>query len=451
MTTTIDGKILLVRGGGLHESFHVVGNQATVFENEEYVKKLDIIGGVRKWKLPCYENNVALADSIVLYLQEKMRTKSSVALVVDEGDMHQLDTTVYPLNVGLRYDSAKKTLRNFNVEFQEKLFSPQLGSLRLCLPFEEGVGDVTRDTSGYNNDGVIHGASWVDGKFGKALNYDGNDYINCGHDPSFNITTAIALKAWVKFATNYSSGSPRMDVMAKRACYLLRFSDISGRLLFELYDGSWHTAASSKTSWTADVWYRIIGTWNGTQMKLYVDGVELGSTDWSGTISTSGYDVLIGNYGIGYAFYFIGTMDENDIDSQVPSLEEIKLDYLSGVILHGRSLNARGLVEDSKAVVTQQDRWENERYRKQPSFYGVTRTWPLNCYEKNVPWSSSVARDYERIAAEGNPVSFVVDEGDLHQVCTKAGILNVDIHYPKGAKPSSFVRYFTVKLQEAPS
>ena len=35
--------------------------------------------------------------------------------------------------------------------------------------FDEGGGTVATDSSQYGNDGTIHGATWVDGKFGKAL------------------------------------------------------------------------------------------------------------------------------------------------------------------------------------------------------------------------------------------------------------------------------------------
>ena len=41
--------------------------------------------------------------------------------------------------------------------------------------FDEGSGNVVKDSSGNGNDGIIYGASWVDGKFGKALSFDGKD------------------------------------------------------------------------------------------------------------------------------------------------------------------------------------------------------------------------------------------------------------------------------------
>jgi hypothetical protein len=43
--------------------------------------------------------------------------------------------------------------------------------------FDEGDGDTVRDSTGENN-GVIHGATWTNGKTGKALSFDGqNSYV----------------------------------------------------------------------------------------------------------------------------------------------------------------------------------------------------------------------------------------------------------------------------------
>ncbi len=39
--------------------------------------------------------------------------------------------------------------------------------------FDEGSGDEAADWTGKENNGEIDGAEWVDGKFGKALDFDG--------------------------------------------------------------------------------------------------------------------------------------------------------------------------------------------------------------------------------------------------------------------------------------
>jgi outer membrane protein assembly factor BamB len=66
--------------------------------------------------------------------------------------------------------------------------------------FDEGRGTTAHDTSGNLNDGTIYGANWTDGKFGKALSFDGiDDYVAVPGSPSLNnISDAVTIAAWVK-------------------------------------------------------------------------------------------------------------------------------------------------------------------------------------------------------------------------------------------------------------
>ena len=46
--------------------------------------------------------------------------------------------------------------------------------------FDEGSGNIAKDTSGNGHDGSVHGASWVKLDEGYAISVDGvDDYIDC--------------------------------------------------------------------------------------------------------------------------------------------------------------------------------------------------------------------------------------------------------------------------------
>ncbi|MFQ6055938.1 MAG: hypothetical protein ACE5J3_08170, partial [Methanosarcinales archaeon] len=67
--------------------------------------------------------------------------------------------------------------------------------------FDEGSGGIVKDSSGNSNDGIIHGATWVDGKYGKALRFDGvNDYVEISDNPSlyFSSGESFSVTAWIK-------------------------------------------------------------------------------------------------------------------------------------------------------------------------------------------------------------------------------------------------------------
>ncbi len=115
------------------------------------------------------------------------------------------------------------------------------------------------------------------------------------------------------------------------------------------------------------------------------------------------------------------------------------------------AIEGAGIEENVKGVGTFVDKWENEKYKKKASILGSIRSWSLRCYEENVAWSSSLAKHLQGHMEAGETVEFSIIEGDLHSVSSiNVYILEINVSYRKGAKAASFVRHFTLKLQEAP-
>jgi len=70
--------------------------------------------------------------------------------------------------------------------------------LVLYFSFDEGAGKTALDQSGNKHDGSIKGATWTNGKFGKALDFNGSDnFVEVPFDDDFAITEGITLGAWV--------------------------------------------------------------------------------------------------------------------------------------------------------------------------------------------------------------------------------------------------------------
>ena len=97
--------------------------------------------------------------------------------------------------------------------------SPELTFVRvidgcvLALPMDEGSGDTVYDKSGNDNDGTIYGgATWTDGRFGKALDLDGtDDYVEVSSNESLNIKKKLTISMRV----NFSSLATKMVLCAK--------------------------------------------------------------------------------------------------------------------------------------------------------------------------------------------------------------------------------------------
>ncbi len=80
------------------------------------------------------------------------------------------------------------------------LDDPLYESLVLWLKLDEGFGTRAYDQSRHLNHGTIYGASWVEGRYDYALNFDGVDnYIEVPDDASLNMGTKdFTVSLWIK-------------------------------------------------------------------------------------------------------------------------------------------------------------------------------------------------------------------------------------------------------------
>jgi hypothetical protein len=68
-----------------------------------------------------------------------------------------------------------------------------------AYPFDAGSGRTAVDASGEGNTGEIRGATWVAGRFGRALRFDGVDsVVRVPPSSSLGLTSAMTLSAWIR-------------------------------------------------------------------------------------------------------------------------------------------------------------------------------------------------------------------------------------------------------------
>lgn len=85
-----------------------------------------------------------------------------------------------------------------------RLMNAPYGGLWL---FSEGNGDVTFDDSGHQNHGSIHGATWVTGRSGHALSFNGtDDYLRIPENDDLRTGQRIALGADIKLNSAPTAG-----------------------------------------------------------------------------------------------------------------------------------------------------------------------------------------------------------------------------------------------------
>jgi hypothetical protein len=195
--------------------------------------------------------------------------------------------------------------------------------------FDETSGISLIDASGNTNTGTINGATRVQGKFGKALAFDGtNAVVTVNDSPSLDLPTALTLEAWVNptlINGDYQSViSKPMDAAFSAISYVLHgASRPNGVPLLGLAGSA--TNLSAPAVLPTNAWSHLAGTYDGSTMRLYVNGVQVASQPHAGAITTSTQPLSIG---LGWA----GLIDEVRIYDRALSASEIQTDMLTPVV-----------------------------------------------------------------------------------------------------------------------
>ena len=141
--------------------------------------------------------------------------------------------------------------------------------------FDEGSGTVVGDASGNGNDGTINGDFiWESGKFGNCIVANGGGSIDVPVSASLDtVTSAMTIAAWFRIDADSDTGIRRQNA------YLLEDQSTSEAVPNGFSFRMWTSDGLSpgiygNTELQQGQWYHIAGTYDGSQMRLYVDGVE---------------------------------------------------------------------------------------------------------------------------------------------------------------------------------
>lgn len=189
---------------------------------------------------------------------------------------------------------------------------------------DEGGGNTTKDASGNDHDGEINGAKWKDGKFGKALEFDGGQWVSIESTPALQAGEEFTMMAWF-FATDIGDWR---QLIAKSDEYLLRIDppqEGNKMSAFVKPGGSWEPRASANVP-DEDTWIHFAATYDSNakneHLVVYVNGKRAGVSTRPGDIAVTGNAVEIGRWGGGS--YFVGIIDEAAIFNVVLTEDDLK-------------------------------------------------------------------------------------------------------------------------------
>ena len=207
-----------------------------------------------------------------------------------------------------------------------------LRGLVLWLKFNEGSGNIAYDSSFYNNHGTIYGAIRTDGKFGKALSFDGVD-DNCiiPDSESLRFKKAISIVAWVKFLESTTNQIVTWrEFLGKEGVCTFTSSKYNDYIIFFI-DGADEERYLVNTSinWDIGKWTFIAATYSVEQeaIKVYKNAELIGTKAMNVDIEDStGIDVQLFNVDFVKAI-----IDEVRIYNRALSENEIKMLYYNRI------------------------------------------------------------------------------------------------------------------------
>jgi hypothetical protein len=211
--------------------------------------------------------------------------------------------------------------------------STQPVGLVAAYGFDEGSGTTTTDLSGNGNTGTLGSGvtRTASGRFGGALVFN-NSYVTVPNAPSLNLTTAMTLEAWVypTASSNWAAG-----VMKEQP----------GEFVYALYVGAPSTPGgyfnvgtsstterqvNGPTALPLNTWSHLASTYDGATSRVFVNGVQVASKAFTGTIASSTGAVRIGGNSV-WGEFFAGRLDEVRIYNRALSAAEITTDMNTAV------------------------------------------------------------------------------------------------------------------------
>jgi hypothetical protein len=177
------------------------------------------------------------------------------------------------------------------------------------------IGSTWTDLSGTGNHGTITGSNTVfftdntgyinfDDTYGNNANSSHVDFDNTS---SLNMTDALSIESWVNFNTNSS------DFIFEKGSVNTQYSQFSHGtdIVFRTKhtgDISFHTLSAQKTSASIvnGQWHHIVGSWDGSTKRLYVDSVLITTASKTNTLVTTTNGARIGAFGQGSFGYPFG-------------------------------------------------------------------------------------------------------------------------------------------------
>ena len=158
-----------------------------------------------------------------------------------------------------------------------------------------------------------------------SLVFDGiSTYATMPSSPLLEISDSLSIEAWI-YASSWASVPAEGTIVCKHGWsfgeegFVLRAGG-AGQLSLNIagdssgVNASWREVVSNSNALQLNTWYHIAGTFNGNELKLYINGILAGTQPFQGTItSPTHFNLNIGrlaDVSQPFARFWAGKIDE---------------------------------------------------------------------------------------------------------------------------------------------
>ena len=186
---------------------------------------------------------------------------------------------------------------------------------------------VVSDTTPYENHGTVSGATVGVTE----TTFDGiNDYIDTTNRTLSN-NSPLSYSIWIKFSESQSTKTilgRHSNAVGGSSLGIDNTTPNKIKFHLNLYASQ---RVNSTTTLNDNLWHHVLGTWDGTILRLYIDGVLNNSyAPASTSLTYPALNTQIGRWVGGSAEYFKGSLSGARIYNRALSANEVKLLYDKG-------------------------------------------------------------------------------------------------------------------------
>jgi hypothetical protein len=189
--------------------------------------------------------------------------------------------------------------------------------------------DTASDSAGSNNGTLVGGPTYVSGKIGKALQFDGVDDKVTAPLTTSELTTGMTVSLWIK---NNLAGSGQQILLTNSGAGNYSFAYQFGNRLAFTKDGSTDLAARTSSNFgelPVGAWVHLVMAWDGSptasNVSFYRNGVLIGHD-----INTDGVSLGAGAAPLTIGVSVNGTLDDVRIYNKALSTDEVAQLYALG-------------------------------------------------------------------------------------------------------------------------